>query len=97
MATTFDSDNIALSNPIGRYRGAVALGYDFSSDEAPRIEAIGAYFTADEIVAVAKQFGVPIIENSPLVESLQRCGLGDYIPRELFRAVAIVFRTLRLK
>lgn len=79
-----------------QFRGAVAVGYDTESDEAPRIEAIGAYFTADEIVSIARQHGVPVVQNSALVEALQKCDLGDYIPAELFRAVAVVFRTLGL-
>ena len=76
------------------FRGAVALGYSAASDDAPRIEAIGAYFTADEIVGIARQYGVPIVENSPIVDSLNQCELGESIPAELFRAVAIVFKRL---
>lgn len=78
------------------FRGAVAIGYKPDSNEAPRIEAIGAYFTADEIVKIARQYGVPVVENRTLVDALHRCDLGEYIPTELFRTVAIVFRALGL-
>ncbi len=76
------------------YRGAVAIGYDAAEDHAPRIEALGAYFSADEIVTIARSHGVPVIEQSAIVDGLLECGLGDYIPTELFRAVAAVFRVL---
>lgn len=78
------------------FRGAVAVGYQAELDEAPRIEAIGAYFTADEIVSIARQQGVPVIEHGALVDALQQCQLGQHIPSELFRAVAVVFRSLGL-
>ena len=76
------------------FRSAVALGYSTDSDDAPRIEAIGAYFTADEIVSIARQYGVPVVENSPIVDALNQCDIGETIPAELFRAVALVFKRL---
>lgn len=76
------------------FRGAVAIGYSAASDDAPRIEAIGAYFSADEIVSIARQYGVPVVENSPIVDALNQCDIGESIPAELFRAVAVVFKRL---
>ena len=84
----------ALKDMSPSFRGAVALGYSAACDDAPRIEAIGAYFTADEIVAIARQYGVPVVENSPIVDALNQCELGESIPAELFRAVAVVFKRL---
>lgn len=83
-----------VSGSAPSFRGAIALDYDRASDDAPRIAAIGAYFTADEIVSIARQYGVPVVEHSSLVDALNHCELGESIPAELFRAVAVVFKRL---
>ncbi len=67
---------------------AVALRYDGSN--APRITAKGHGSVADEIIALAKEHGVPLQENGELAALLAQLELNDEIPRELYLAVAEV-------
>jgi flagellar biosynthesis protein len=69
-------------------RRAVALGYNDLTDEAPRILATGKGCVAEEIINVAKQHNIPIYEDEKIVGLLERLDLGDYIPRQLYMAVA---------
>ena len=67
---------------------AVALRCDGSN--APRITAKGHGSVADEIIALAKEHGVPLQENGELAALLAQLELNDEIPRELYLAVAEV-------
>lgn len=67
---------------------AVALHY--SGQGAPRVTAKGEGLTAERIVALAEEHGVPISENQELVSLLSRIGLGEEIPPLLYVAVAEV-------
>ena len=71
-----------------RSRLAVALSYDEHS--APRVTASGRGATADEILAMAREHGIPLEEDPALAEVLGNIELGDAIPPELYRAVAEV-------
>ena len=66
---------------------AVALKWE-GGKEAPRVTAKGEGSLAEEIIALAKEFNIPIQENLPLVMALSQIELGDEIPRELYLAVA---------
>lgn len=65
---------------------AVALFYDGTN--APHISATGRGKVAEEIMAVAKAEGVPLLDNRELVELLVTLELGDEIPESLYLAVA---------
>lgn len=67
---------------------AVALRYDGKT--APRVTAKGAGEVADNILAVAREHGIPLYENAPLAELLARLDLGAEIPAALYTAVAEV-------
>lgn len=69
-------------------RKAVALRYD--GVNAPRVTATGRGTLAEEIIALAREHGVPLQEDSELVELLAQLELDDEIPRELYIAVAEV-------
>jgi flagellar biosynthetic protein FlhB len=73
----------------------VALGFDFSTMEAPKVVAKGRNLLADEIKAEARWAGVPIIENPPLARSLYRSvEVGQAIPFDLYAAVAAILAYL---
>jgi flagellar biosynthetic protein FlhB len=79
--------DVVVTNPT---RLAIALKYD-DSEPAPRVIAKGANKLAARIRAEARRNGVPVIENKPLARSLyRRIRLGQYIPANLFEAVAAV-------
>lgn len=69
---------------------AVALKYDPGSQEAPLVVAKGAGEIAQKIIDTAKQHGVPITEDPDLVQLLMALDVGETIPPELYKAVAVV-------
>lgn len=80
--------SVVVTNPT---HYAVALRYDLGRDGAPRLVAKGADLVAQQIRAVAKEHGVPILEQPPLARALYyTTKLGAEVPRELYTAVAQV-------
>ena len=83
---------VVLTNPT---HYAVALGFDFSTMDAPKVLAKGRNLLAEEIKAEARWAGVPIIENPPLARSLYRSvEVGQAIPVDLYAAVAAILAYL---
>ena len=69
---------------------AVAIKYDQTNDQAPRVVAKGMNFRAEAILALAKEYGIPVMKNVPLAHALLRVEVGEEIPEELYDAVAEV-------
>ncbi len=69
---------------------AVALKYEPEKDQAPRVVAKGEGLLAERIIALAKEAGIPIKEDSSLVKALFKVELERQIPPELYEAVAAV-------
>ncbi|MCF6210024.1 MAG: EscU/YscU/HrcU family type III secretion system export apparatus switch protein [Gammaproteobacteria bacterium] len=67
---------------------AVALHYD--GDNAPTVTAKGSGEVAEQIIALAREHGIPLQENATLSELLSRLDLGTEIPPDLYLAVAEV-------
>ncbi len=67
-------------------RQAIALSYDGQS--APNLTAKGDDELAEAILAIAREYEVPIYENADLVRLLARMELGDAIPEELYKSIA---------
>lgn len=67
-------------------REAVALVYD--GETAPTLTAKGDADVAEQIIALAMEYEVPIYQNADLVQVLARMELGDQIPVELYRTIA---------
>jgi flagellar biosynthesis protein FlhB len=83
---------VVLTNPT---HYAVALGFDFTTMEAPKVMAKGRNLLAEEIKAEARWAGVPVIENPPLARSLYRTvEVGQPIPADLYAAVAAILAYL---
>jgi flagellar biosynthetic protein FlhB len=83
---------VVLTNPT---HYAVALGFDFTTMDAPRVRAKGRNLLAEEIKAEARWAGVPIVENPPLARSLYRSvEVGQPIPADLYAAVAAILAYL---
>jgi flagellar biosynthetic protein FlhB len=73
----------------------VALGFDFTTMDAPKVMAKGRNLLAEEIKSEARWAGVPIIENPPLARSLYRSvEVGQAIPADLYAAVAAILAYL---
>jgi flagellar biosynthesis protein FlhB len=87
MAEVPNSD-VVITNPTHL---AVALRFKAEEMAAPRVVAKGADHMAERIREVAREHGVPLVENKPLAQALfKMADLGDYVPVELYRAVAEV-------
>ena len=67
---------------------AVALYYD--GNNAPHLSAKGTGKIAEEIMAIAREHGVPLCDNPSLVDLLVTLELGDEIPENLYIAVAYI-------
>lgn len=79
--------DVIITNPT---HIAVALKYE-KDYPAPRVIAKGAGVIADKIKELAKENRIPIVENKPLARSIYKTlKIGQWIPRELFNAVAEV-------
>ena len=66
---------------------------------APKVIAKGAGFIAERIKEIAKENGVPIVEDKPLAQTLFKIvETGGFIPVDLYRAVAgVLAYVYRLK
>jgi flagellar biosynthetic protein FlhB len=78
--------SVVITNPT---HYAVALTFDFTTMDAPRVLVKGRNLVAEQIKSEARWAGVPIIENPPLARSLYKTvEPGQAIPFELYAAVA---------
>lgn len=83
---------MVITNPT---HYAVALSFDVSTMEAPRVLAKGRDLHAFAIREEARWAGVPIVENPPLARSLYRLvDEGQAIPFDLYTAVASILAFL---
>ncbi len=80
--------DVVITNPT---HIAVALVYDRENMLAPRVVAKGADFMAERIKKVARENGIPCVENVPLARALYKAlKIGQLISRDLYNAVAEV-------
>ena len=73
---------------------AVALGYNRSQDNAPKVLASGAGEIANKIISLAKEHDIPIKEDPDLIEILSTVEVDQEIPPNLYKAVAEIFSFL---
>lgn len=67
---------------------AVAIQYDRASMSAPQVVAKGRGIVAEKLITMARENGIPIVENKLLVEMLDNLNLNQQIPGELYQVVA---------
>jgi type III secretion protein U len=81
---------VLVTNPT---HYAVALDYEKDKTPLPVIVAKGEGLLARRMIEVAKEEGIPIMQNVPLARDLFRNGAeNSYIPRDLIGPVAEVLR-----
>ena len=86
MMSNVPQADVVITNPTHL---AVAILYDNTKDEAPRVVAKGEDYLALKIKEAAKESGVPIVENKPLARALYATvEVDETIPPELYQAVA---------
>jgi flagellar biosynthetic protein FlhB len=96
MLKSVETATVVVTNPT---HYAVALEYRRAEMAAPVVVAKGHDHMAARIRTVAREHGVPIVENVTLARALYKAAdIGDTIPADLFGAVAEVLAYLvRLK
>ena len=70
---------------------AAALRYDTQKENAPRVVAKGEGKTAQSIIKIAEENGLPIKKDEDLIELLSKVELDREVPEALYKAVAEVF------
>jgi len=71
-----------------KIKQAVALRYKDGEDKAPKVAAKGQGVIAEKIIALAREAGVPVKEDSDLVEVLSKLEVDEHIPPETYVVVA---------
>ena len=78
--------DVVITNPTHL---AVALKYDSSNMNAPKLIAKGSRKLAEKIKDIASEHGIPILENKELARNLYSLvEIGQEIPPELYQTVA---------
>jgi flagellar biosynthetic protein FlhB len=78
--------DVVITNPE---HFAVALKYEMGEMPAPQVVAKGVDYLAQKIKEIAQENDVPIFEDPSLARLLYyKTKVGDYIPQELYEAVA---------
>jgi len=87
MMTDVPKADVIITNPTHL---AIALQYS-AEMPAPKVIAMGADHMAEKIKNLAREHGIPLVENKPLARTIfKTIKTGQFIPRELFHAVAEV-------
>ncbi len=88
MMQEVPKSTVVLANPE---HFAVALRYESGKTRAPIVVAKGQDHLAQQIKALARQHGVPVVENPPLARTLfASVPIGREIPVQFYRAIAEV-------
>jgi flagellar biosynthetic protein FlhB len=86
MLLAVSEADVVVTNPT---HIAVALKYDPDVADAPMVLAMGERKLAQRIKELARENGIPTVENRPLARALLATAkVGHPIPVELFMAVA---------
>jgi flagellar biosynthetic protein FlhB len=86
MLEAVPTADVVTTNPI---HIAVALKYNSDVMEAPRVVAKGTELFAERIKDIAKEHGVPVVENPVVARALFRLvEIDQEIPPDLYQAVA---------
>jgi type III secretion protein U len=90
MVNSVKKSTVVVTNPT---HIAIALEYREGQTPLPIVRAKGENLLAKRIIEIAKQEGIPIMENVPLARALhEQSAVDQYIPRDLIEAVAEVLR-----
>lgn len=92
MMTAVPRATVIVTNPT---HYAVALAYQRGTMAAPVVVAKGKNLIAQRIRDIAREHGVPLVENKPLAQALYKTvEIDQSIPGDLFGAVAEVLAYL---
>ncbi|MEE4377507.1 MAG: type III secretion system export apparatus subunit SctU [Candidatus Competibacteraceae bacterium] len=88
MTNSVKKSTVVVTNPT---HIAIALEYRDGETPLPIVRAKGENLWAQRIIEIAKEEGIPIMENVPLARSLhEQSSVDQYIPADMIEAVAEV-------
>ena len=88
MMEAIPEADVVITNPTHL---ALAVKFDATEMIAPKVLAKGSGFIAERIKEIAREHNVPVVEDKPLAQTMFKLvEVGDFIPVELYRAVAEV-------
>jgi len=88
MMSEVPKADVVITNPT---HYALAIRYDKTKDEAPRVIAKGVDNLAIKIKEIAREHDIMIVENPPLARELYKLvDIDELIPKKLYKAVAEV-------
>jgi flagellar biosynthesis protein len=67
---------------------AIAINYDKTAMAAPKLVAKGSGVIAERLIEMARENGIPVVEDRVLVETLDQLNVNQQIPAELYQVVA---------
>jgi flagellar biosynthetic protein FlhB len=86
IASAVPKADVIVTNPEHL---AIAIQYDESRMNAPKVVAKGADFMALQIRLIAMKHGIPIVERKPLARALYKeVAVNQEVPPEFYKAVA---------
>lgn len=88
MESVRDADVVVI-NPTHL---ACALRYDPQKDGSPRLLAKGKGYVAQRIRRIAREAGIPVVQDISLARALHELRVNTTIPPELFDAAAALLR-----
>lgn len=85
--------SVVVTNPTHL---AVAIAYEKDITPLPLVLAKGEDAQAFRIAAIARECGIPVMQDIPLARALMKnAAVNDYIPADLIEPVAQVLRAVR--
>ncbi|QXM06134.1 flagellar biosynthesis protein FlhB [Crassaminicella indica] len=88
MMQDIPNADVIITNPT---HYAIAIRYDSNIEDAPIVLAKGKDLIAQKIKKIASENDIVIVENKPLARAIySTVDIGDYIPPDLYQAVAEV-------
>lgn len=84
--------DVVITNPT---HYAVALKYDVKVADSPMVTAKGEDQVAQTIKRLAREDGIPIVENRPVARELYtNVEIGDIIPQVYYQTIAVIYSHL---
>ena len=79
---------MSLKDHMGKK--ALAISYNEEECDAPVSAAFGIGHIADNIVSIAREAGVSVVEDSNTASMFSKISVGDEIPEEMYEAVGSI-------
>lgn len=88
-----------MGSKIPRYSVAVALRYsrdEVSAGEPPRVVLTQDDSGAEDMVSLARRFGIPVVEDGVVARALLTVPLEGQVPPSLYEAVSIILDKIEI-